>query len=330
MDERETLAETTFAVTGFLVMLVMALLCLLQAPGAVRSLLRYVDGLDSLSREYVEVDFSAYHGLLMRREARTEQPSPLKFRFRQNFSGFDQTGLAVWQGSITLSLALLRHSLSEQCLEGLEISSLRGARIIELGTGLGALSILLAAMMQPGQIVATDGDPDAVAAAAENVLNNLGTSSQVTVQHLRWGHAGDIKSALGCTIDGRADGKFDVVLGSEITYHPARTDLLQETILELVGPSSTVILAHRNRPRSMDPKFFQDMASHFKSSACCRVEDEKSLGQGGGSVMEESSLQVHVFRHLVAGVESRRSLRRRAADKAVHHRPQAVRKTFGI
>merc|ERR1711924_81889 len=177
---------------------------------------------------------------------------------------------------------------------------IHGARVLELGTGLGVLSILVAALLEPSEVLATDGDAETVAAAAANVEENLGESSRVTVKQLSWGDPAHISSVLRTGGPKDADTKFNLVLGSDITYYPAPLNLLEETILELTEVSGTVIIAHRNRSRSVDPPFFSRLASHFETCKVSSVADAMEAGRGGGSIIEDSTVQVHVFQNRLA------------------------------
>merc|ERR1712232_401863 len=170
---------------------------------------------DALDRDHVELDFTSFSHMIPSTTVPTTHSPPLKFRFKQNFSGFGQTGLAVWQGSISLFIALLRATAAREQQEQekhgaakdinhsdlrqdlvFDVPQFRGARILELGTGLGVLSVLVSALLAPAEVLATDGDSETVRAASANVAENLVPAAKVSALQLRWGSEEDIELAL--------------------------------------------------------------------------------------------------------------------------------------
>jgi len=65
--------------------------------------------------------------------------------------------------ALTMREGLLRGRLAEQVLAGLPGS----ARIVDVGAGTGSFAILLAAMAPEAEVIAVDGDPEAVSIARE-------------------------------------------------------------------------------------------------------------------------------------------------------------------
>ena len=105
------------------------------------------------------------------------------------------------------------HATTTQCLELLGELDVRGARVLDVGTGTGILAIG-AALLGAGEVVAVDVDPEAVEAARENAARNE--------VHL--------EAAVGSA---DRDDRFDVVLANLVT----------DTIVALAGP-----LVARTRP----------------------------------------------------------------------------------
>ena len=120
--------------------------------------------------------------------------------------------------------------LAEQ-LAGPLASGLAGREVIELGCGLGAPG--LAAARAGGRVVLTDDEPDALALALANAsANGLG----VAIERLRWG---EVPAALR--------GRFEVVLGADVTYDPRERAALLATIEAVLAPGGVAWLADPER-----------------------------------------------------------------------------------
>jgi predicted nicotinamide N-methyase len=110
--------------------------------------------------------------------------------------------------------------------------SLRGARVLELGCGLGLPSI--AAAMAGGRVLATDWSPEAVRATADNARRN-GVEIEAAV--VAWGAPEPIVE--------RAPWRY--VLASDVLYEARNVDLLLELLPRLVDPSGEVLIADPSR-----------------------------------------------------------------------------------
>ena len=120
--------------------------------------------------------------------------------------------------------------LAEQ-IAGPLAAQIAGRRVIELGCGLGAPG--LAAARAGGDVVMTDGEDEALALAAANAAAN---GLVVDVARLRWG---EVPAAWR--------GRFDVVLGADVTYDPRERSPLLATIEALLAPGGAAWLADPER-----------------------------------------------------------------------------------
>ncbi len=120
--------------------------------------------------------------------------------------------------------------LAEQ-LAGPLASNLAGRDVIELGCGLGAPG--LAAARAGARTLMTDAEPEALELALANARAN---AVEVEVARLRWG---DVPDALR--------GRFDVVLGADVTYDPGERAALLATIEALLAPGGVAWLADPER-----------------------------------------------------------------------------------
>lgn len=132
--------------------------------------------------------------------------------------------------------------------------------VLELGAGLGLPGLVAAARGRP--VVLSDLDPDALEfcrAAAER--NHL--AGQVRVRSVDW-------SAPPPDL-----GRFAVVLGAEILYHPPLYPHLMELLARLLAPQGAAYLSHQERPFSI--AFWEMARERFE------VRHRRSVLRGGAA-----------------------------------------------
>jgi predicted nicotinamide N-methyase len=100
----------------------------------------------------------------------------------------------------------------------LDGESLRGLRVVELGCGLAAPSI--AAARGGADVIATDGDSDALQLVVRNAAAN---DVQVEIDMVDWGDPDELVER----------GPFDLVLGSDILYERSSVAMLLELLPRL-------------------------------------------------------------------------------------------------
>jgi predicted nicotinamide N-methyase len=130
----------------------------------------------------------------------------------------------VWPSSLALARAV-------------GVRSLRGARTLELGCGLGLVSI--AAALAGGRVLATDWSPEAVRFAADNAERN---EVRIDTAVVDW--------SAPSTILARAP--WQLVLGSDVLYERRNVDQMLDILPRLVAPAGEVWIADPGRQTSMD------------------------------------------------------------------------------
>jgi predicted nicotinamide N-methyase len=114
----------------------------------------------------------------------------------------------------------------------------RGARVLELGCGLGLPSIVAA--LGGAEVLATDGSTDAVAFAAHGLALN---EVEAEVAHVQWAEHGDALAARG---------PWDVVLAADVLYNRANVEAALRLLPRLVAPSGEIRLADPGRAGARD------------------------------------------------------------------------------
>jgi predicted nicotinamide N-methyase len=115
--------------------------------------------------------------------------------------------------------------------------ALRGARVVELGCGLGLPSI--AAALAGGRVLATDWSQAAVARAADNAQrNDAGIDTLVA----SWTEPEPIA----------ARGPFELVLASDVLYERRDVEPLLAVLPRLLAPHGEAWIADPGRPPATD------------------------------------------------------------------------------
>jgi predicted nicotinamide N-methyase len=113
-----------------------------------------------------------------------------------------------------------------------------GARVLELGCGLGAPSVVAA--RAGAEVLATDGAPDAVAFAAHNLALNEVTAE---VAYVDWARHGEALVARG---------PFDVLLAADVLYLQANVEIALRLWPRLLKDDGVLRLADPQRAGTRD------------------------------------------------------------------------------
>jgi predicted nicotinamide N-methyase len=131
---------------------------------------------------------------------------------------------ALWPSGRTLAEELARRDLA-------------GLRVLELGCGLGAPSVVAARC--GARVLATDGAPEAVVFTAHNLaINEL----EGEVAQVDWTEAGAFADA----------GRFDLVIAADVLYRPANVEALTRLLPSLLEPDGEALIADPGRAGGRD------------------------------------------------------------------------------
>jgi predicted nicotinamide N-methyase len=113
-----------------------------------------------------------------------------------------------------------------------------GARVLELGCGLAAPSIVAAGA--GARVLATDGATDAVAYAAHALALN---EAEAAVAHANWAEHGDVLAE---------GGPWDLILAADVLYTRANVETALRLLPELLAPWGQLRIADPDRAGARD------------------------------------------------------------------------------
>ena len=115
--------------------------------------------------------------------------------------------------------------------------ALKGARVLELGCGLGLPS--LAAALAGGRVLATDWSPQAIELLRDNAARN---GAELETARVDWQHPGAITERA----------PWDLVLGADLLYERRNVAPLLELVPRLLGTKGELWLADPGRAPAKD------------------------------------------------------------------------------
>ncbi len=121
-------------------------------------------------------------------------------------------------------------------------------RVLEIGAGLGTVGITAASLGH--RVTITEYNPDALEFIRANCLAN--GCKDVEVLYLDWNNP-------------ILDGKFDLIIGSEVVYREQDIDNLKKLFDQALAPNGQVVLAEQLRSTGMS--FWQKMALSYSIKA---------------------------------------------------------------
>jgi predicted nicotinamide N-methyase len=155
------------------------------------------------------------------------------------------TGLTLWRAAPILCNHLISNSES----------LVKNKTILELGAGMG-LCGLLAAILGASTVFLSDGDSDSLSNMRGNIERNVDlipSSASLHSLQLKWGLKLE-EFKRKCNLQ-TSDGRFDLIMGSDIIYVESILDPLFETVEALLCPSGSFVLAYARRNVKIDCVF---------------------------------------------------------------------------
>lgn len=125
------------------------------------------------------------------------------------------SGQYLWPAASFLAAFVARHwgSGGHPTLQGLPAQT----RVLELGAGCGLVGLTVAQMEGCAAVTMTDHDPGTLRLIEAGVARNAGRlRAECRAVLLEWGEDDAVVKALGG--DGRDEGGFDLVIGSDLIY----------------------------------------------------------------------------------------------------------------
>lgn len=190
------------------------------------------------------VSVSAADGLPM---SAAHDGATLTFSFAQDepltlgLTSFGDAGVGhrVWDSAIVM--ALFQRSGDAPAMP-------LGARVLELGAGVGLPGIDIARRAMASSVTLTDARPRLVSLLDENARKSGASgASRVRAVQLDWDHLNaEVDAAVGSDTDASTDpastrGRYDLVIGSDICYDESSVPGLKALILATAAPLTLVV-----------------------------------------------------------------------------------------
>jgi predicted nicotinamide N-methyase len=152
------------------------------------------------------------------------------------------TGGAVWDGAIVFSY-YVQNFVGDKW---------QGKRVIELGSGLGLVSIVCA--LAGADVLATEGDSLLLPTLKYNITQNTDRHEhEIDLEQYWWGD--DISMS-------KIDPPYDIIVASDIIYKEATFKPLVKALVALADEHTLVVLAYKIRYATQH-SFFTMIGEHF-------------------------------------------------------------------
>ena len=174
-------------------------------------------------------------------------------------------GATVWDCALALAQAVDGEAPRLAPREG--GSGWRGARVLELGAGVGLVSMTLASL--GARVVATEREI-ALPLLRRNVENNAvacrAAGGECEVVALDWLAAADALTNLG---------RFDVVIGADLVFasNAAVHAALADVLANVLAHGAECWLSHETRDVNVDTAFFAALQARGVSASRCDYSD---------------------------------------------------------
>lgn len=136
----------------------------------------------------------------------------------------DVTGLYVWSASIVLSRFIVKNA-------GL----FHGKRVLELGAGCGLPGLVVAKQTNATSVILSDFQQRTV----ENLEHNISLNTPAKKLSITTAALVDWKDKSTFP-----EGKFDVIVGSDLVYHEDLVGLLQDVVADLLAEGGVFLYCH--------------------------------------------------------------------------------------
>lgn len=175
-------------------------------------------------------------------------------------------GTTVWDASMVLV-----KFLEKNCRKGRFCpSKLKGKRVIELGAGCGVAGFGMALL--GCDVVSTD-QTEVLPLLMRNVERNISRIMQlnpdsdsigsINVAELDWGNEDHIKAL---------NPPFDYIIGTDVVYAEHLLEPLLQTILDLSGPKTSILIGYEIRSTSVHEQMLQLWKRNFEVKTVPRAK----------------------------------------------------------
>jgi len=206
---------------------------------------------------------------------------------------FSSMGCQTWGGSCVLAQMMIDHG--DEFFPG----GSKKLHVLELGAGTGLVSLtaakVLSSMRSPAEITATDYHDTVLENLQYNVSLNA-AGSAVNIQYLDWSTFSPPSADVSPEMD--LEGRYDVILGTDICYSPPHVPWVYNTIHRLLGLNAIfhLLVPLRRGLEGDSARSVEDVFNMRGAGRALEVKHKESVIGGGAGENGSDEVEYAYYR----------------------------------